>query len=43
MLLRTHIETSKLEVRKISLHQLYAARGQEEERINERWSERQAK
>ncbi len=26
LLLRTHIETSKAEVRKISLHQLYAAR-----------------
>ena len=27
LLLRTHIESSKLEVRKISLHQLYAVRG----------------
>ena len=26
MLLRAHIETSKAEVRKISLHKLYAAR-----------------
>jgi DNA-binding GntR family transcriptional regulator len=35
MLLRTHIETSKLEVRKISLHQLYEARAREEEGMRE--------